>query len=51
MRWLKFTASGKTSWGIVEGDKVVTVSVAGKDAASQVDQEQSWRIRLTDERP
>ncbi|MET4258923.1 hypothetical protein ABIC09_003874 [Bradyrhizobium sp. S3.12.5] len=20
MRWLKFTASGKTSWGLVEGD-------------------------------
>src|SRR5215510_5296929 len=26
MRWLKFTASGKTSWGIVEGDKVITVN-------------------------
>jgi hypothetical protein len=26
MRWLKFTAAGKTSWGIVEGDKVVTVN-------------------------
>jgi uncharacterized protein (DUF58 family) len=26
MRWLKFTASGKTSWGLVEGDKVVAVS-------------------------
>jgi hypothetical protein len=26
MRWLKFTAGGNTSWGIVEGDKVVTVS-------------------------
>jgi hypothetical protein len=26
MRWLKFTAAGKTSWGLVEGDKVVTVS-------------------------
>ncbi|MGY3033282.1 hypothetical protein ACVIIV_002452 [Bradyrhizobium sp. USDA 4354] len=25
MRWLKFTASGKTSWGIVKGDKVVAV--------------------------
>ena len=25
MRWLKFTAAGKTSWGIVEGDKVVAV--------------------------
>ncbi len=25
MRWLKFTASGKTSWGIVEGDQVVAV--------------------------
>ena len=26
MRWLKFTAAGNTSWGLVEGDKVVTVS-------------------------
>src|SRR6185312_4025211 len=26
MRWLKFTAAGQTSWGIVEGDKVITVS-------------------------
>ena len=26
MRWLKFTAAGKTSWGIVEGDKVIAVS-------------------------
>ena len=26
MRWLKFTAGGNTSWGIVEGDKVVAVS-------------------------
>jgi 2-keto-4-pentenoate hydratase/2-oxohepta-3-ene-1,7-dioic acid hydratase in catechol pathway len=26
MRWLKFTAAGQTSWGIVEGDKVVAVS-------------------------
>ena len=26
MRWLKFTAAGQTSWGIVEGDEVVTVS-------------------------
>jgi hypothetical protein len=26
MRWLKFTASGKTSWGLVEGDKVVAVA-------------------------
>ena len=25
MRWLKFTANDKTSWGIVEGDRVVTV--------------------------
>ena len=25
MRWLKFTAAGKTSWGIVEGDKVIAV--------------------------
>ena len=24
MRWLKFTTDGNTSWGIVEGDKVVT---------------------------
>ena len=26
MRWLKFTASGQTSWGIVEGDRVIAVS-------------------------
>src|SRR6201988_2582172 len=26
MRWLKFTAAGQTSWGIVEGDKVTAVS-------------------------
>ena len=26
MRWLKFTASGHTSWGIVEGDRVIAVS-------------------------
>jgi 2-keto-4-pentenoate hydratase/2-oxohepta-3-ene-1,7-dioic acid hydratase in catechol pathway len=26
MRWLKFTAAGQTSWGIVEGDRVLTVS-------------------------
>jgi hypothetical protein len=26
MRWLKFTAGGKTSWGLVEGDKVLTVA-------------------------
>ena len=26
MRWLKFTAAGNTSWGLVEGDKVITVS-------------------------
>ena len=26
MRWLKFTAAGKTSWGVVEGDKVIAVS-------------------------
>ena len=25
MRWLKFTAAGKTSWGIVEGERVVAV--------------------------
>ena len=25
MRWLKFTADGKTSWGLVEGDRVVAV--------------------------
>ena len=22
MRWLKFTAAGQTSWGIIEGDRV-----------------------------
>jgi len=26
MRWLKFTAAGKTSWGLVEGDKVISVN-------------------------
>ena len=26
MRWLKFTAAGKTSWGIVEGDNVIAVN-------------------------
>ena len=26
MRWLKFTAAGETSWGIVEGDKVFAVA-------------------------
>src|SRR3569623_1442288 len=26
MRWLKFTAGGNTSWGIVEGSRVVAVS-------------------------
>src|SRR6478752_10752467 len=25
MRWLQFTASGKTSWGIAEGDRVIAV--------------------------
>ena len=26
MRWLKFTAAGKTSWGIVEGEYVIAVN-------------------------
>ncbi len=26
MRWAKYTAGGKTSWGLVEGDRVVEVS-------------------------
>ena len=26
MRWLKFTAAGQTSWGLVEGDEVLTVT-------------------------
>ncbi len=26
MRWLKFTAAGQTSWGLVEGDRVTTVN-------------------------
>src|SRR6202030_795367 len=26
MRWLKFTANGQTSWGIVESDRVIAVS-------------------------
>src|SRR5271165_4634327 len=25
MRWLKFTAAGETSWGIIEGDRVIAV--------------------------
>ena len=25
MRWLKFTAAGTTSWGVVEGDRVIAV--------------------------
>ena len=25
MRWLKFTANQQTSWGIVEGDRVIAV--------------------------
>ena len=25
MRWLKFTASGKISWGLVEGNQVVAI--------------------------
>jgi hypothetical protein len=26
MRWLKFTANKQTSWGIIEGDRVIAVS-------------------------
>jgi len=26
MRWLKFTANGDTSWGIIEGERVIAVS-------------------------
>src|SRR6202162_712185 len=26
MRWLKFTADGQTSWGVVEGDRVIAVT-------------------------
>jgi 2-keto-4-pentenoate hydratase/2-oxohepta-3-ene-1,7-dioic acid hydratase in catechol pathway len=26
MRWLKFTADGTTSWGIVESDRVIAVT-------------------------
>ena len=26
MRWLKFTADGQTSWGIIEGDRVTAVN-------------------------
>jgi len=26
MRWLKFTANGQTSWGIIEGDGVTAVN-------------------------
>src|SRR3979409_2060060 len=26
MRWLKFTANGQTSWGIIEQDRVIAVS-------------------------
>ena len=25
MRWLKFTANDKTSWGIAEGDRVIAI--------------------------
>ena len=25
MRWLKFTADGQTSWGIIEGERVAAV--------------------------
>ena len=25
MRWLTFTASGKTSWGLIEGDQVIAI--------------------------
>ena len=30
MRWLKFTADGQTSWGIVERDRVIAVSDSTK---------------------
>ena len=26
MRWVKYSAAGKTSWGLVEGDRVIEVS-------------------------
>src|ERR1700682_3290408 len=26
MRWLKFTANGQTSWGVLESDRVIAVS-------------------------
>ena len=26
MRWLKFTADGRTSWGIVENDRVIAIN-------------------------
>src|SRR5260370_10765652 len=26
MRWLKFNANGQTSWGIIEGDRVIAVN-------------------------
>ena len=26
MRWVKYTAAGKTSWGMIEGDRVVEVT-------------------------
>ena len=28
MRWLKFTAAGQTSWGIIEGDKELRAELA-----------------------
>ena len=35
MRWLKFTAAGKTSWGIIEGERVIA-SAATPSASGSV---------------
>ena len=34
MRWLKFTADGQTSWGIVENGRVIAVDKPGAEDAT-----------------
>ena len=36
MRWLQFTANGQTSWGIVEGERVIASANFLIDAESKV---------------
>ncbi len=36
MRWLKFTANGKTRWGLVEGERVVLPGAAPVAAGQRV---------------